>query len=219
MNREPFETGEIYHVYNHGVEERNIFNNDVDIRRFLDSMAFFNDTESIGGMWLRDESFILRSETSGQKLVNIVSYCLNPNHFHLILEQLVDGGISEFMKRLSGGYTLYFNYSHERKGVLFRGTFKSVFVEEGEHLMYLSAYVNLNFKVHQIEGELLSLSTSSWNEYIGEVSSHGLCSEGKKHVLKDFSSTDAYKKYAESVLPCMLEKKKMQKELKYLAID
>ena len=82
---------------------------------------------------------ISRRRTSGsEKLVNITCYCLNPNHYHFILEQLVEGGISEFMKRLGGGYSNHYNKKYKRSGALFQGKFKSVYIESNKQLTFLS---------------------------------------------------------------------------------
>ena len=67
-------------------------------------------------------------------LVQIICYCLNPNHYHLLLKEIKDGGISEFMKRVGGGYTWYFNNKHKRSGTLFQGRFKSVHIKSNEQL-------------------------------------------------------------------------------------
>jgi len=214
MNREPFEVGEFYHIYNHAVENRNIFGDEYDSQRFLDSIRVFNTLEPVGALFL--ENNINRGETPETKLVNVLSYCLNPNHIHLLLEEVHSGGISEFMKRVGGGYTVYFNNKYKRKGSLFRGVFKSVWVSTDAYLLYLSAYINLNFKVHDLSEELLPLVRSSWNEY----------SSGKKKqishtepILKHFKNKEAYIKYSEESLILMLEKKNSDKQLRYLAID
>lgn len=140
----PLVTGEIYHVYNRGADKRTVFEDKSDYLRFYQSLHYFNCIE-------QTESFrqALRSEVEeGQRIVDIQAYCLLPNHFHLILKQLQDGGVSEFMKRMSTGYTGYFNEKYERSGVLFQGTYKRVYVENQEQYNYLFAYVNENYTVH-----------------------------------------------------------------------
>ena len=149
-----FVIGEHYHIFNRGVDKRIIFSDRYDIHRFFQSMIEFNTVDPIGSLY--ENSFLqLGGETPkfGEKLVNIIAYCLNPNHFHLILEQLKDGGISEFMKRLAGGYTGYFNQKNDRSGSLFQGVFKDVHIDSNEYLLHASAYVNLNDRVHQLGGE------------------------------------------------------------------
>ena len=173
MARETPQTGEIYHVYNRGAHKANIFSDAIDIVRFLEGMKFFNTLEPTGGFYdhYKVSSMTLGSQTpqcveftlrehahdtvcSGgfqqpeDALVRILSYALLPNHIHFLLEQLVDDGISEFMRRLSGGYTLYYNERNDTSGVLFQGTYKRKRIHSDEYLRYLIAYINCNEIVH-----------------------------------------------------------------------
>lgn len=102
----PLVTGEKYHIFNRGVDKRDVFLDQYDYLRFYQSLAFFNTIEPTVNYRLAKSSYTKQNE---KKLVNIEAYSLLPNHFHLIVEQIVDGGISEFLKRVSGGYTSYFN--------------------------------------------------------------------------------------------------------------
>lgn len=218
MNREPFVEGEFYHVYNHGIDDRNIFADEYDSMRFLESLMYFNTEESLGGIYLGSlpDVLELKGKRTQKKLVNIVSYCLNPNHFHLLLEQVSEKGISEFMQRVGGGYTLYYNNKNKRKGSLFRGTFKSSWVNSNEYLLYLSAYINLNFRVHKLPEESLKVVRTSWDEYLNQAKIK-MCS--KEIIMGQFKNSEDYKNYAEDALPIMLERKALERELKYLAID
>lgn len=88
-------------------------------------------------------------------LVRVHTYCLMPNHYHLILEQLVDGGISKFLQKFMTGYTQYFNVLHERSGVLFQGRTKSKLIDSDDYLRWLAHYIAMN---------PLDLCESSWKE-------------------------------------------------------
>ncbi len=223
MRREPFVEGEFYHIYNHGVEERDIFSEEYDSIRFLESMKMFNNEESIGSIY--EQSFIHDLELGGEasklnkKLVNIVAYCLNPNHFHLLLEQTSEKGVSEFMHRLGGGYTMYFNSKHRHRGSLFRGVFRSIHISTNEYLLHLSAYINLNDRVHQLGGEASKLIRTSWKEYTDSDIKLGdeMCE--KDIILGQFKNKDEYKEYAEDALPIMLDRKKTEREERYLMIE
>ena len=165
----PFVTGEHYHIYNRGVDKRDIFGDQEDLDRFFKSINEFNTLDPIGSIY---ESSFGGSTAKYSKLVELICYCLNPNHYHFILQQVTDGGISEFMKRL-GGYTWYFNNKYKRSGSLFQGRFKSVHIDSNEQLLHTSVYVNLNDKVHSRGGSTAigvttaELVRSSWQEYIG----------------------------------------------------
>ena len=213
-----FAIGEHYHVYNRGVDKRITFTDEYDIRRFFQSMVEFNTIDPIGSLY--ENSFLqLGGETPklGEKLVNIIAYCLNPNHFHLILEQLVDGDISEFMKRLGGGYTGYFNKKYERSGSLFQGVFKDVHIDSNEYLLHVSAYVNLNDRVHKLGNQLggetpkLVRSMSSWGEYT-DKRIKGICE--REIILGQFKNIKEYKKFALSSLETIVKRKE---ELRYIS--
>jgi len=150
----PLVTGETYHVFNRGVDKRIIFKDKTDYFRFHKSLQLFNSEDQTGSVY--EQSFKKDWIDTQTPLIDIHAYCLLKNHFHLLLTQLVDGGVSEFMKRLGGGYTLYFNERYKRSGSLFQGTFKRVHICSNEQLLYLGAYVNLNNLVHDTSGYFLS---------------------------------------------------------------
>jgi putative transposase len=209
MNREKFVTGEIYHIFNRGVDKRNIFSDQKDLDRFFQSMVVFNSVEPVGSLY--EQSFLLEKEKS-KPLVKFIAYNLLPNHFHFILEQVVEGGISEFMKRLLGGYSWYFNKKNKRSGSLFQGTFKSKHIDSNEYLLHVSVYVNLNDKI-PLGGETAKLSKSSWDEYIdSNKNSENICS-GKDIVLEQYDSVEDYKQFASSSLEDIRENKKEYKDL------
>src|SRR3989344_557152 len=162
-NREKMAIGEYYHIYNRGVDKRSIVKGSKDADRFIQSLEFFNSKTPVSS--LRQG---MSSERDQKPLVEVVCYCLNHNHFHLLMKEIQEGGISEFMKRLGGGYTWYFNNKYHRSGALFQGVFKSTHITSNEQLLHVSAYVGLNWKVHKIRGETAVNVRSSWNEYLGK---------------------------------------------------
>ncbi len=143
----PLITGEVYHVYNRGSDKRRIFDDKQDYLRFYQSLYLFNSAEPV----INFSSARTNIEQSRNVLVDIYAYALLPNHFHILLEQKEEGGISEFMKRVLGGYTSYYNERYIRSGTLFQGTFKRVHVDSDEQYRYLFAYVNENHVVHNIQ--------------------------------------------------------------------
>ena len=207
IRRVPFANKEFYHIFNRGVDKRRIFMNKMDIQRFFQSMNEFNTIDPIGSIF--ENSFRQKAKLGSEasKLVDIVCFCLNPNHYHFILKQVSDQGIKKFMHRLATGYTKYFNLRHERSGVLFQGPFKAVHIETNEQLLHVSVYVNLNFKVHQLGSEA---SKSSWDEYIGKKE-YNFCK--KDDILKQFKNTKEYEKYAINTLPGIIDRKELLSEL------
>lgn len=208
--RKSIAIGEYYHIYNRGVDKRSVILDKKDSDRFLESVKLFNTKNPIGSIY---EFKRYGDETAtANKLVEIVCYCVNPNHFHFLLKEVKEGGISQFMKRLSGGYTWYFNNRHKRSGSLFQGVFKSVHIQSNEQLLHTSAYINLNWKAHQINRDQMPLVLSSWNEYVvgGVNSAEDMCS--KKIIIGQFNSPKGYKEFALSSLLEIIRAKKERKE-------
>jgi putative transposase len=206
-----FVCGEYYHVFNRGIEKREIFSTGKDLDRFIQSIEEFNDQESSGGIF--QNSFKKDKVTKNKKLVNIVCYAFNPNHFHFLLSPLVDKGIEKFMQKLGTGYTMYFNAKHKRSGSLFQGVFKSVHVNSNEYLLHLSAYINLNNKVHQLRGETSKLSLTSWEEYVGPINSEVRLVGNNEIIMGQFKNPKEYLKFALEILPEIIERKALIKDL------
>jgi len=211
MRKVQFVTGEYYHIFNRGTDKRNIFGDKYDYERFFQSMEEFNTIEPIGSIF--ESSFRRRNQLGNpvsklkmkkdKPLVDFIAYCLNPNHYHFILRQLVDRGIEKFMHKLGLGYTKHFNHKNHRNGVLFQGPFRGVHIDSNEYLLYVSAYVNLNNSVHKLGN---GVSKSSWDEYIHRR--NGICD--KKIILEQFKSISEYKNFSKGALKIMLERKEME---------
>ena|SRR3989344_4131 len=216
MRKTPLIPGEFYHIYNRGTEKRNIFLNRNDVDRFSKSMTEFNGLEPIGSIY--ENSFNntpLGSPTSKLKLVHIICYCLNPNHYHFILEQIANKGIEKFMHRLATGYTKYFNEKYKRSGALFQGRFKSSHIDSNDYLLHASAYVNLNYRAHGLGSPTSKLIRSSWEEYT--ENRVGICKT--EPILGQFNTIGEYKTFAHDALELTLERKTHEKELADLLFE
>lgn len=137
-----FSVDEFYHVYNRGNNKSIIFLSDSDRKRFIKLLYICNTStpvvfKTIQGMPLDK---IKRDDT----LVDIGAYSLMPNHFHLLLKEKEEGGISRFLEKLLTGYSMYFNKRYERTGKLFEGRSRAQHVDTDEYLKYLFAYIHLN---------------------------------------------------------------------------
>lgn len=140
-----FSVGENYHLYGRGTDKRKIFVRPNDYDRFISLLYIFNNTTTVHVSNLNDTALgnILSLEKTDE-LVKITSYCLMPNHFHILAQEIREGGISKFMQKIMTGYTMFFNKKYERTGSLFESSFKSVHVDNDNHLKYLLAYIHLN---------------------------------------------------------------------------
>ncbi len=196
--KEDFFTGEYYHIYNRGVDKRTVFEDKQDFYQFLEMLKYFNSEESFGGLKMSKYPKNLKHRGKTSVLVEVVAFCLLPNHFHLILKQKKEGGISKFMQKVGTGYAMYFNKKNQRTGALFGGKFKSKHVKTDKYLDYLSVYVNLNFKVHKIKEDKNKEQNyrSSYFDYIGKAKSGYLDIENASKEVLDMSPEE-YRKFAE----------------------
>lgn len=192
MANPPFVNGAFYHIYNRGVEKRTIFLEQSDYIRFLETVNYYRNTPL--AMKLSDYK---RGKNQTKKvenqvnLVNIFAYCLMPNHYHLLISQNVEGGITQFLKKLSDSYTRYFNTRNNRVGPLFQGSFKAKLITNDEYLLQLSKYIHRN-----------SFPLSKWERNAYPYSSYRYYLSGQKHPFCDidlicayFSKTNPYLSY------------------------
>lgn len=220
--RSPIQTGEIYHVYNRGVEKRRIFGGRVDYVRFIHDLFEFNDTtpapefnrryrpgDNVGS----GTSHIRR----GEKLVEIMCFCLMDNHFHLLVRPILDGGLTTFMRKLGTGYTNAFNEKYERVGALFQGIYKAKHVDREEYLQHLVCYIHLNSlkflrrfngnRRTDFEKTWEALSKYRWSshlDYLGE-DNFGSVIE-KKFILELFGNTAGYREFVQEWMKDEAEK-------------
>ena len=139
-----FAVDEFYHLYNRGNDKRLIFLSPDDYQRFVCSIYAANALESICLSDLGKWSTNVWNIKSGDTLVDIGAYCLMPNHFHLLVKEKMEGGITTFTRKLFTSYSSYFNLKHKRTGKLFEGSFKVTHADDDQYLRYLFAYIHLN---------------------------------------------------------------------------
>jgi len=173
-----FVPGEFYHIYNRGTDKRVIFKNTKDYNRFVLLLYLCNSTKpvNIEAELQKGRTFLeLMESNRGDELVDIGAYCLMPNHFHILIKEKNEKGISLFMKKLSTAYSMYFNKKYDRSGALFEGRFKAKHISDDAYLKYLFAYIHLN---------PIKIIDSEWKE-------NGICnkSEAKIYLSKyEYSS-------------------------------
>ena len=141
----PFAPQEWFHCYNRGVEKRTVFENDFDYHSFLKLIYLTNSTESIH---LSDLHYHPLHEVlqipRGEPLTAIGAFCLMPNHYHLLLKETRERGISLFMQKLATAYTMYFNIKNKRTGGLFAGTFRSRHTKDDLYFQRVIRYIHCN---------------------------------------------------------------------------
>lgn len=141
-----------YHVYNRGVEKRKIFLDDLDYRVFLHLLKYYlsppkpeslhplANLTPMPGLALKRP----RPLKNLNKEVELLAYCLMPNHFHLLIKQKTIDGMTKLIRSLSTTYAMYFNRKYDRVGYLFQGPYKAANIQEDPYLLHLSRYIHLN---------------------------------------------------------------------------
>ncbi len=196
----PLVNGEYYHVYNRGVALQPIYFTKKAHERFLLCLSYyrFNNLPFKLSRLLQisadeREKTIKELEKLNDKVVELIAFCLMPNHFHILIKQVSEGGTSKFMKQITDSYTKYFNTKNERIGPLFQGAFKAVRIENDEQLIHLSRYIHLNPLVSYLvrESDFRDYPWSSLRHYLdGDYSL-----VNPKIVLDSFKTPKAYLKF------------------------
>lgn len=186
--------GGYYHIYNRGVEKRRIFFDRGDYNTFLHYLSLYMTPIDE----LHKEKPLLRLNIVKNNLsdeIDIVAYCLMPNHFHLLVKQKSKDGITRLMRQITTGYSMYFNKRYNRQGHLFQGRFKAALVENEEHLLHLSRYIHLN---PQDRG--VSLSEFEWSSYLNYLGNKNEQWVNTKLILDYFTKSNyqgTYKQFVE----------------------
>ena len=226
-------TGEIYHVYNRGVEKRDIFTENLDRIRFIHDLFEFNDINPAPDFDRRYNVQNVRGSTPHIKqrprepIVDILSFCLMDNHYHLLVKQLVDNGLALFMKKLGAGYTVAFNIKNKRVGPLFQGRYKAKHVSSDEYLQHLICYIHLNplkfLKKVDIRGKIdfaktwEALNSYRWSSHIDYLGGDNFGSVVEKRFILDlFGGFGGYKEFVQDWIRYENEKLEF---ISWVAID
>lgn len=237
--RPQFVNGEIYHIVNRAIEGRNLFQQISDYFRFIFCLYELND-KNLVRMEKRIKQRKKRKKERGstpsdsrEPLVEIIVFCLMPNHYHLVLRQLVDNGISLFMKKLGDSYVGYFNLKHDRKGrgSIFQGRFKAVHVKTNDQLMNLICYIFTNpvellektwkeTGVKNPEQAIKYLESYRWSSYLDCIGKLNFPSVIQRDfLLKIFGGSDTIKKFVEGWILYKAELRRGYEKIKSLTLE
>jgi len=213
MKKPQFTNDNFYHIYSRGVEKRKIFLDKEDHFRFIHDLFEFNDEEYAQNIYykrsaLKSYEVQPRKVSKRRLLVEIIAFCLMPNHYHLFLRQNADNGIVRFMQKLGTGYTMYFNQKYHRVGGLFQGRFKAVLIEDESHFLYLPHYIHLNpldlhipswrdQRINNPQRALKFLNTYRWSSYLDHIGKRNFPSIISLNLFKEFFGTP--KEYRQSL--------------------
>jgi putative transposase len=219
MRKVQFANNQYYHIFNRGVDKRDVFVEERDYQRFYLSLTLMNDEKNglmIGWRNYKEshsnasvDEFLRLSLSERKKLVEIVSFCLNPNHYHFILEQILDRGIEKFMHRIATGYTRYFNDKYHRSGSLFQGVFKAYQMKSNSQLLRMLVYVGCNSEIHGL-CSAVDYKWCSFSEYFMKKNKQ-LCNT--KIISSHFRNDRDYQGYAKENIADFREVKEDEKSI------
>ncbi len=182
--------GHYYHIFNRGTDKRKIVLDKKDLNVFMNLLLISNSITNIKRTLSTAEKLKLAAQS--EPLVHILAYAILPNHYHLLLKEIREGGISKFMQKFGTAYAMYFNEKYKRSGTLFQGRFKATYAAD---TIAVSSYVNLNYVHHKINASDERVRTSLF-EYIDPDSvAKKLCDpEEISMIIKACGGIEEYKK-------------------------
>lgn len=176
QRKEKLVIGEIYHIFSKSIADFKIFNSNGNILRMKYMLKYYQ----VEDMPYRFSRFMEPKDIQKQgfieyfnfvskekeKIIKVIAYCVMPTHIHLILKQLKENGISNFMGNILNSYSRYFNTKQKRKGPLWEGRFENVLIKTDEQLLHLTRYIHLNPVSAYLVDEPENWQASSYNEYL-----------------------------------------------------
>lgn len=221
LRKTHFVTGEYYHVFNRSINKEPIFVSSRDCQRAITAFKYYRFADpptrlsyflSLG--FDRREKLLSTLQETNQILVEINSFCFMPNHFHFLLKQMKDGGISKFLRLFQNSYARFLSTKYPRQGHVFQGQFKAVRIEDDNQLLHVNRYIHLNpytsFVVKTLD-ELAAYPYSSFPEYLSNTPS--FCN--KEDILYHFKNGESYKAFVFD----RADYQRMFNEIRHLALD
>lgn len=150
VRKTPLITGQYYHVFNRGINHQPTFTTKADYQKAINTLNFYQLSKPplklsyFLNKSQKDQQEIYKQIEASPKRISLLTFCFMPNHFHLLLKQEEDNGISRYLADFQNSYTKYFNAKHQRQGSLLNRQFKAVHIETREQLLHVSRYIILN---------------------------------------------------------------------------
>lgn len=170
--------GEVYHVCSKSIAGFKIFNGPDDFERMRQLIKYYKVNPTVRFSDFIDNKIVLNegfdnyfgdSLNDRIEIVQIIAYSFMPTHIHLVLKQLIDDGISIFMRKILNSYSSYFNNIHKRKGPLWEGRFNGILIDGNDLLDHVVRYLHLNSTTAKLTTKPEDWLFSSYLEYLGEI--------------------------------------------------
>ncbi len=200
MRRIRLASGEYYHLYNRGVSKQVIFHNIADYNRFLFLILYFQSEANFPQIGRLVKDFVqhrvldIAEEVIKRRIVELTTFCIMPNHFHLIIKELKEGGISTYMQRVLNAYAKYYNTKYTKSGHVFQGPYGVVYIEDDRQLLYLSAYIHRNSReISKWFNREDQYPWSSYQDFVEENRWRNLLLP--QIILEQFKNKDKYREF------------------------
>lgn len=211
-----FIKGQIFHICNKSIVNYGIFRDPKNAERFIKGLNYYNSSKKKLNLALH-----LRSEVNKQKKVNllvskakrvvkIISYCIMPDHYHLLLKVLVNKALSKYIGDVENSFTRFFNIKFRRKGPLWQSRFRRVEINTNEQLLHVSRYIHLNPTTAELVDKPEDWKYSSYNGYINNSK---ILNENMKEIT--INNPVLYKKFCED----NIDYQKKWKKIKRLSLE
>lgn len=168
----PIITNQIYHIFNRGIASQPIFSSIYHYQRFLELIEYYRfQTPDLRFSFYHrlapteKQKYLIEMKKKKLPQIQIFAFCLMPNHYHLLIKELLENGIRKFIGNLQNSYAKYFNTKEKRKGSLFTEMFKNVRVENEDHFIHLARYIHLNPLTSYIISKVEELDNYPWSSF------------------------------------------------------
>lgn len=208
IRKVPLKNEIFYHIFSRSIAKFEIFNDTDDYLRFFEILDLYRFLEfkykysQFNALSEKEKDNVLSNLSQEKVLIDIVAYCIMPTHFHLILKQIVDNGISKYIGKALNSYTRYFNLRHHRTGPLWEGKFKNVLIEDDDQILHLTRYIHLNPTSAGLVKKPNDWAFSSYQEFINPNLNGKICNH--KEIIN--LSPKQYQKFT-------LDRQSYQKDL------
>lgn len=202
IRRFPIANGEVYHLFNRSIARQPIFTKLRDFQRFLDVLDFYrykrpplrySHYQRLAQQ--QKAELLKRLYETGEQIVEIYAFALMPNHFHLLVKQLQEKGIKQFVSCVQNSFAKYYNTKYNRSGSLFQEMFKAVRIETDEQFIHVARYIHLNPLTNYIIKDYHELELYPWTSFYDYVGAEKLPFLTRKFLMSFFSDKKKLKQF------------------------
>ncbi len=197
----PCVTGELYHVFNRSIAMEVILQDDRDYDRLYNLVAYYRYPKPIHcysdyhRLSFMAQSEVLQRMTQNEPIVDICGFSFMPTHFHFLLRQNIDNGISIFISQVQNGYAKYINRKRKRSGSAFQSMYKARLVESDEQSIHTLRYIHLNQLTAHIVNDIQGLGQYPWTSYIDYLGKRLNSFVLSEELLSQFPSKEEFERF------------------------